>query len=105
MNPGKICIPVAAETASELLAAARRAEAEADIIELRFDSLAPSEVRLALVMLREASLLKPLIATFRSPEQGGYHDVTRNDRLEVWREAGDGFCARDLEEDIVVAAR
>jgi 3-dehydroquinate dehydratase/shikimate dehydrogenase len=105
VNSGKVCISISASTASEMLAAATRAQAEADIIELRFDSLRPDELPLAVVMTREASLLKPVIATFRSPEQGGLRtDLTRQERLEFWSELGDAAWARDLEEDIVADA-
>ena len=88
-----------------MLEAAHRAEADADIIELRFDSLRPDEVHLAEVMLREASLLKPTILTFRSPEQGGGHPLTRDERLAFWSRTDVGEWARDLEEDIIEQAR
>ncbi|HTH51374.1 MAG TPA: type I 3-dehydroquinate dehydratase, partial [Pyrinomonadaceae bacterium] len=105
MNNGKICISISAPTASEMLAAAKRAQADADIIELRFDALRADELPLAIVIVREASLLKPVIATFRSPEQGGCrHDLSRQKRLEFWSDIGDVAWARDLEEDIVADA-
>ena len=105
MNNGKICIAISANTASEMLEAAHRAEAEADIIELRFDSLRPDEVHLAEVMIREASLLRPTILTYRSPEQGGPPGLTREDRIAFWSRADIGEWARDLEEDILADAR
>ena len=82
MNNGKICISVCAETADELIEQIKRAEALADVIEIRFDCLNESELESALTNLPN---IKSLLATFRIKTQGGKRDLTLQDRLNFWR--------------------
>ncbi|MBV9242097.1 MAG: type I 3-dehydroquinate dehydratase, partial [Acidobacteria bacterium] len=102
MNDGLICISVCASTAVDLLANIRRAELQADLIEVRFDCLAKHEITSVLRSIRDAEISTPLIATYRASQQGGNNaDLTRQQRLEFWRSLGDGFSYVDLEETII----
>jgi 3-dehydroquinate dehydratase / shikimate dehydrogenase len=62
---GKICVSVCAKTAAELIEQIKRAEKNADVIEIRFDCLVESEFDLALGEIDELKCEKPFIATFR----------------------------------------
>ena len=101
MNSGLICISVCAATADELVDQVRRAEPLADLIEVRFDCLRADHVTNAVEALREAKFTTPLIATYRSPEQGGKRPLTREARLKFWSLVGDTFAFVDIESDIV----
>lgn len=101
MNTGKICIAICATSVGELLTQIHRAEPLADVIEIRFDCLTPARVADALVGIRKERFTKPLIATYRSPGQGGSRDLTREERLQFWHELGEGFAYSDLESDII----
>ena len=96
MNNGKICISVCAKTTEEVIGKIRQAEEIADVIELRFDCLAPEE----LDKMTEPYTSKPVLATFRSPEQGGNRELSVDERLRFWSKSGGGW-ASDLEEDIL----
>ncbi|MFL6374757.1 MAG: shikimate dehydrogenase [Pyrinomonadaceae bacterium] len=101
MNNGKICISVCAPTADELVNEIIRAEPRADLIEIRFDCLAEEQLAKAVAAIREIPARKPLVATYRSPEQGGKRQLTQQQRLHFWGSLGNGFELMDLEEDIV----
>ncbi|MEP6946371.1 MAG: shikimate dehydrogenase [Acidobacteriota bacterium] len=101
MNQGKICISVSAKTPVELIEQIRRAESVADIIEVRFDSLA--EIPLSGEVLSNIFKHKaktPWIATFRPHEQGGGREMTLKERESFWT-AAPGSEFRDVEEDII----
>jgi len=100
VNNGRICIAICAATADALREQFRRAEPLADLIEVRFDCLAPEQLSSAISALRQANITKPLIATYRSPEQGGNRNITRYDRLEFWRALDSFFDYADIELDI-----
>jgi len=100
VNNGRICIAICAATADALLEQLRRAEPLADLIEVRFDCLAPEQLSPSMAALRNANIPKPLIATYRSPEQGGNRNITRDDRLEFWRALDSLFEFADLERDV-----
>ncbi len=107
MNNGKICVSICAETIDALIDQLRRAEQSADVIELRFDCLYENELdgndlektesRIRKVL---ATHNKPILSTFRSKEQGGKRELTREERLNFW---AIGFAREwaDLEEDII----
>ena len=98
MNNGDICVSICAETAEETLAKIRRAEEHADIIEVRFDCLSPPEVAIA---ISNISSSKPLIATYRSAEQGGKSVISIEERRAFWSAIrGKDYELADLEEDI-----
>lgn len=100
MNNGRICIPVCARTAGETLREIRRAETLADVIEIRFDCLENGQTELLLAEIAKSKIGKPLLATFRSPEQGGYGNACRAERLAFWNQDFSGFWAVDVEQDI-----
>ena len=100
MNSGKICVSVCAETADEMITNIRRAEEFADVVEVRFDCLRSGEISNFKSQISDLKFGKPLLATFRSPEQGGKGSVTRAERIEFWRTLGSDFWAKDIEEDI-----
>ena len=101
MNKGKICVSVCAETADEMIANIKRAEEFADLIEVRFDCLHTDQIDNLFEQIGDSAITKPLIATFRAPEQGGNNSANLNSRFEFWRHARKGFWAADLEEDVV----
>ena len=68
MNNGRICVSVCGETADETLAQIERAAGLADIVEIRFDCLDPSEI--ASVLDRLCVVNTPLLLTYRPAEQG-----------------------------------
>ncbi|MEO6050453.1 MAG: shikimate dehydrogenase [Pyrinomonadaceae bacterium] len=100
MNNGKICVSVSAETADEMIGNITRAEEFADVIEVRFDCLEPSQVDKCRMEIARLNFKKPLLATFRSPEQGGNNTASIEDRTAFWQNPPLGFWAADVEEDV-----
>ncbi len=100
MNDGKICVSVCAETADEMIANIRRAEEFADVVEVRFDCLNGDDVSNFRSHILDLNFQKPLLATFRSPEQGGHGSATLSKRVEFWSTISNSFWATDLEEDV-----
>ncbi|MFN2412603.1 MAG: type I 3-dehydroquinate dehydratase, partial [Pyrinomonadaceae bacterium] len=102
MNTGKICISLCSETASDLCEKVRRAEADADVIEIRFDCLNAGELNEAIIRLPKTT--KTYLFTLRPREQGGSRDLTRIERLKLWekilRTHRDSFFLADNELDI-----
>jgi len=105
VNNGKICVSVAAETADDMIESIRRAEPCADVIEVRFDVLRPSHLEDLRSQISNLKFEKPLIATYRSPEQGGKNSLTLEERRAFWQSPISGFWAADVEEDIIDIAR
>jgi len=101
MNNGKICVSVCAETADKFIDKIKQAAQFADVIELRFDCLDENEIDTVVTHIAELAVNKPLLATFRSPEQGGNLQITVEQRKEFWKNLPTTFWAADLEEDIV----
>lgn len=85
MNNGKVCVSICAIDTHELNAKIMRAETLADVIEVRFDCLDPSEVETALTNLPEIS--KTYLFTFRPDEQGGNRKLSLKERLKFWEKA------------------
>ncbi|MBK8304863.1 MAG: shikimate dehydrogenase [Chloracidobacterium sp.] len=102
MNNGKICVSVCAETADEMIANIKRAEAFADVIEVRFDCLRGDQIETLRSQISNLKFEKPLLATFRAHEQGGHREVSRDERRVFWQEPKDSFWAADLEEDAII---
>ena len=100
MNDGRICVSIFAATSDELLKKFEATSGLADVVEIRFDYLLPTEARHAVERLSEDRTGIPLIATFRPREQGGGRDLTFEERVEFWNFAAGRFWAADLEEDI-----
>src|SRR5687768_1394604 len=82
MNNGKICVSVCGQTADEMLAQIERGQKVADIVEIRFDCIDPSEM--ASLLDRLANANTPLLLTFRPSDQGGRRELTLADRLKFW---------------------
>ena len=83
MNNGKICISICAKTTDELFEKIARAEALADVIELRFDCLNPDQVDPAIEKL--PTIEKTYLLTYRPSEQGGMRVLPLNARLMFWK--------------------
>lgn len=105
MNNGKICVSVCAETASGMIENIRRAEEFADVVEVRFDCLASDQIGNLRSEISNLKFEKPLLATFRSPKEGGNGSATFEERMAFWGEDNQAFWACDIEEDIAGTSR
>lgn len=102
MTKGKLCISICARSAEELIDEISHAATLADMIEVRFDCLDPSEIGEAIDRLDHNRQLNSerLLATFRTPDQGGYRDISEEERSEFWHSGNERpFWGADLEED------
>ncbi|HKY44856.1 MAG TPA: shikimate dehydrogenase [Pyrinomonadaceae bacterium] len=79
----RVCVPVCEKSLSAFNSACERATEWADLIELRLDCLEPQDLSAAVSEL--SSVSRPVILTFRPSEQGGYRDLTREERLAFWQ--------------------
>lgn len=79
----RVCVPVCEKDLSAFKSACERAPALADVVELRLDCLEPKDVSAAVSDL--SSFPCPVILTFRPSEQGGYRDLSREERLAFWK--------------------
>lgn len=103
----RVCVPVCEKDLSAFKSACERAPALADVVELRLDCLEPQDVSAAVSDL--STFLCPVILTFRPSEQGGYRDLSRDERLAFWKTQAarcdevwwdvEGDLARDLSPD------
>ena len=96
-HPARICVPVCEKYLAELRSACELA----DWIELRLDCFDKVPDNLE-------EIKRPLILTFRPSEQGGYRELTREERLRFWSSAPrnesvwwdiEGDLVRDLTPD------
>ena len=75
----KVCVPVMGEDARALRAATDAARAQADLIELRLDSVSPemdaARLRAACRTVREAAQGTAILATMRTARDGGAGDA------------------------------
>jgi shikimate 5-dehydrogenase len=85
MNNGKICISICATTAIELFEKISRAEPLADVIELRFDCLRPTEIDTVLGNLPK--IAGKYLITYRPSEQGGKRVLPLSERVKFWSRA------------------
>ena len=92
----RVCVPLCEPDLDALQVAAERAREVSDIIELRLDCVdQPNAISLN-------NLPRPLILTFRPEEQGGYRNLSREDRLAFWNsQAPHADIWWDLESDLV----
>ena len=106
MNNGKICISICAKTADELFKKLGRAEPLADLIELRFDCLSPSEIKPTLAQIAgEPELSGSLLATFRPTAEGGMREISREERERFWTGGiNKAFWGGDFEEDVIAVS-
>ena len=79
----RVCVPVREKDLSAFKSACERATALADVVELRLDCLEPQHVSAAVSDL--SNFPCPVILTFRPSEQGGYRDLSREERLAFWK--------------------
>src|ERR1051325_869399 len=103
-NPIRICVPVKEQTISQLIASAQKAMSCADIVELRLDALERGEIQKGATQLSEIihSFQRPLILTYRPAEQGGYSELSRNDRVAFWKNYFPSEAAFfDVETDLI----
>jgi len=90
---GGICISVAGESVSECVEIAKQNEANADVIEIRLDTIRDAAVPPFLEAMR-----RPLLFTNRSRTEGGQFQGSEPDRLALLAEAVDhGAALVDLE--------
>ena len=82
-NRIRVCVPVCEKDLSAFNSACEHAGALADVIELRLDCLEPHYVSAAVSDL--SSFTCPVILTFRPSEEGGYRDLSREERLAFWK--------------------
>lgn len=83
-----ICTPILSPTLGDAKQAIAQAQLNADWIELRLDfleDLDPGQPRLTVETL-VAECSKPVIITFRPKEQGGYRELSLDERLTFWRQ-------------------
>ncbi len=99
MNNGKICVSVCAETTDEAIAKIKQAGQFADVIEVRFDCVDPAHLRDLEFQLSNFNSQIPLLATFRSADQGGKAKASVNQRIEFWRSISGQFWGIDLEKN------
>lgn len=101
-------MPVCAETVDEFVADIKRAAEFADVIELRFDSLLKGELVIldkeisnaVLSRIYEQNYGKEILTTFRTKEQGGYREISEEEREHFWDMGYDSGGA-DCEEDAI----
>ena len=89
MNNGKICVSVCAETADEMISKIKQAEQFADVIEVRFDCLDPSETLIwAQLKAFRQQVPGKVLATHRPnlSGQGGNSHLSKAERIKFWRE-------------------
>jgi 3-dehydroquinate dehydratase/shikimate dehydrogenase len=109
-NRARVCVPVRVRRAFELRQSIERATEFADIVELRLDCLEEGQLDSArdqLGALLDTTRL-PLIITFRPREQGGYRQISLEERVAFWQKApellrdatGEGRAFADVELDL-----
>jgi 3-dehydroquinate dehydratase/shikimate dehydrogenase len=103
LNPPVICVPICEQTISDAEQAIIRAAPLADLIEIRFDCLSPSQIGEDFHHLDHLfkNSPKPTIITYRPAEQGGRQELNMGARVGFWwfnRPANDGLF--DIEFDL-----
>ncbi len=79
----------------------KRARPLADVIEVRFDCLRLDQFESLRSQISDLKFERPLLATFRSADEGGRSTATFDERSGFWQRIGADFWAIDLERDIV----
>mgnify|MGYP005841738607 CR=1 FL=1 len=92
-NTGKICVSVAARSMDEALELARQNQENADVIEIRLDTIDSPAVAPFIQVLK-----KPLIFTNRPKWEGGFFEGDEEQRMELLLEAiASGAAYVDIE--------
>ena len=95
----RVCIPVCEKDLDALRSACERAVEWADVIELRLDCLDTTPQNISELL---KDLGRPVILTFRPSEEGGYRNLSREERETFWRTAPRGESIWwDVEGDLV----
>jgi 3-dehydroquinate dehydratase / shikimate dehydrogenase len=98
----RICVPLCAKTFGELERLTERAASVADIIEFRLDCLDEQELINAHEKISRViqQLPVPVIITFRPSEEGGYRDISFEQRHQFWERLEPINAFFDIEEDL-----
>lgn len=102
MYSGKICVPVTASRAEDLIDKVKSAAKYADMIELRLDyleNIEPAAIREQIKKIREI-FTGDILITFRPTEQGGARDISVEERLAVLTEFKADADLIDVEYDL-----
>ncbi len=84
-----------------MIAKIKRAEPLADLIEVRFDCLDNHQINFLIREIERGNFTRPLLATFRSSDQGGNNSATLADRIAFWENSQIArFESVDVEEDV-----
>jgi len=105
-RPVRVCIPICEATLGKLEQAGLKATKNADVIELRLDCLAANEIAdLTSIATVLKNLPMPLILTFRPSEQGGYRELTAEQRKLFWSNAHEAskHIFQDVELDLIAS--
>ncbi|MFA6465753.1 MAG: type I 3-dehydroquinate dehydratase [Desulfurivibrionaceae bacterium] len=97
----RLCVSIAGATPAETLALAKKAEAIADVIEIRLDSMAHPEIPLFL-----NGLGKPLLFTNRPTWEGGSYAGEEKERIALLKQAaqaGAAYVDIELNSDPTLA--
>ena len=99
-NKTRVCVPVCEKNLSAFQSGCERATESGDVVEFRLDCLEAQDVSAAVSLL--SSISRPVILTFRPSEEGGYRDLTREERQAFWKtQATRGDTVWwDLEDDL-----
>lgn len=101
----RVCVPVCEKDLDALRSACERAVEWADFVELRLDCLNSTPENISELL---QGLGRPVILTFRPSEQGGYRNLSREERETFWKTAPrgesiwwdvEGELAQDLSPD------
>lgn len=82
----RICVPICAQSVSEMVSAIERAAAVGDLIELRLDCLTSSELEAFQSDLPTLlpTLTQSTILTLRPHHQGGQREIDQQSRINFW---------------------
>jgi 3-dehydroquinate dehydratase/shikimate dehydrogenase len=78
----QVCVPICEKDFGAVRNACERASEVADVIELRLDCVEGEAGSISEML---SGLSPPVILTFRPSEQGGYRNLTREERLTFWK--------------------
>ncbi|MDH3493034.1 MAG: shikimate dehydrogenase [Acidobacteriota bacterium] len=106
MNDGLICVSVHADTLDKLISRVAAVPAEADLIEIRFDSLDPSEIGDplnsggAVRKVFDTFPDRKFLVTLRPESEGGFRPIQKSERLAFWNSGIDADYV-DIEFELV----
>ena len=83
----RVCVPLCEKNLDALRSACERAVEWADFVELRLDCLDSTPENISELL---QDIGRPVILTFRPSEQGGYRNLSREERESFWKTAPRG---------------